>query len=227
MFAILIPAYKAKYLQQAIDSVLKQTYTDFELIIVNDNSPEDLDIIVNQFNDSRIRYFKNEVNLGGKNVVDNWNKCLSLTNSAYSLLFSDDDLLASDFLAEIATLINKYPQINVFYSRVNIIDLNNTVLRLTPSAPEHEDVLDFIWHRVSAYREIYAQNFVFKTNALKAIGGFVPFPLAWGTDDATWFTLAAEYGVVSTSKALCSWRWSELNISNVGKIDMRIEAVYI
>ncbi|MBQ8672678.1 MAG: glycosyltransferase, partial [Bacteroides sp.] len=45
-FSITIPAYKRTYLQECIDSILAQTYTDFELIIVNDASPEDLDSIV-------------------------------------------------------------------------------------------------------------------------------------------------------------------------------------
>ena len=61
-FSITIPAYKRTYLQECIDSILGQTYTDFELIIVNDASPEDLDSIVNSFSDSRIRYYKNEKN---------------------------------------------------------------------------------------------------------------------------------------------------------------------
>ena len=76
-FSITIPAYKDKYLKETIDSVLAQTYTHFEVVIVNDASPYDLDSIVSQYTDPRIRYFKNEKNCGARNVVDNWNICLS------------------------------------------------------------------------------------------------------------------------------------------------------
>ena len=72
-FSITIPAYKRSYLKEAIDSCLAQTYGDFELIIVNDHSPENLDAIVTQYNDPRIRYYVNEKNCGAVNVVDNWN----------------------------------------------------------------------------------------------------------------------------------------------------------
>lgn len=64
-FSITIPAFKAKFLKECIDSVLSQTYKNFEVIIVNDASPEDLTSIVNQYDDPRIRYFINEKKLWG------------------------------------------------------------------------------------------------------------------------------------------------------------------
>ena len=59
-YSFVLPAYKAHFLSQAVDSILSQTYTEFELIIVNDASPEDLDSIVESYSDSRIRYYKNQ-----------------------------------------------------------------------------------------------------------------------------------------------------------------------
>ncbi|WP_201286830.1 glycosyltransferase family 2 protein [Klebsiella pneumoniae] len=72
-FSIGIPAYKAKYLYNCIESILNQTYTNFELIIVNDASPEDLDTLVSRFNDERIIYSTNEKNYGAEEVIGNWN----------------------------------------------------------------------------------------------------------------------------------------------------------
>ena len=69
LFSITIPAYKRAFLQECIQSVLTQTYADFELVIVNDHSPEDLDEIVNGFHDERIRYYKNEMGFGAEHVV--------------------------------------------------------------------------------------------------------------------------------------------------------------
>lgn len=60
-FSITIPTYKSRYLKEAIESVVSQTYTDWELIIVDDCSPEDLPSIVQPFlTDSRIRFYRNE-----------------------------------------------------------------------------------------------------------------------------------------------------------------------
>ena len=63
-FSVLIPAYKGKFLEHTIHSVLSQNYQEFELIIVDDCSPEDLQAIVNKFSDSRILYYRNEQNCG-------------------------------------------------------------------------------------------------------------------------------------------------------------------
>ena len=56
-FSIIIPSYKRRYLDEAINSVISQTYDDWELIVVNDCSPEDIDTVVNPYlNNSKIKY---------------------------------------------------------------------------------------------------------------------------------------------------------------------------
>lgn len=225
MFSILIPAFKEKYLAKALESILNQSFKDFEVIVVNDRSPENIAQVVLHYDDPRISYYENEVNLGKENVVKSWNKCLEYATGEYCLLFSDDDILQPDFLLEIKNLIDKYPAADLFYSRTAIIDKHDNVIRYSPASPEFETMLDFIWHRVHNHRDIFAQNFVFRKSAIDAIKGFVQFPLAWATDDATWYSLAKKNGVAATSKILCHWRWSELNISNIGNSLLRFKAI--
>lgn len=97
MVSVVLPAYKAIYLESSIRSILQQSFTDFELIIVNDASPEDLKSIVSSFNDTRIRYYENEINIGGKNLVKNWNKCLEYATGEFVVLASDDDIYHPNF----------------------------------------------------------------------------------------------------------------------------------
>ena len=115
-FSIVIPAYKNNFLSEAIKSVLNQTYLDFELIIVDDCSPEDLKTVVDQFNDKRIQYYRNKKNCGAINVVDNWNICLSLCNGEYIICMGDDDLILPNCLEEYAKLMAKYPGLGVYHA---------------------------------------------------------------------------------------------------------------
>ena len=82
-FSVTVPDYKAQFLSECIDSMLAQTYKNFELIIVNDASPQDLDSIVSKYNDPRIRYYKNKVGFGAEHVVGNCNKRLECTKNEY------------------------------------------------------------------------------------------------------------------------------------------------
>lgn len=82
-FSVTVPAYKAQFLGECIDSILAQTYKNFEVIIVNDASPQDLDSIVKRYDDPRIHYYKNKVGFGAEHVVGNWNKYLEYATGDY------------------------------------------------------------------------------------------------------------------------------------------------
>lgn len=96
--SVCIPCYRgAAHLAAAIESVLAQTLTDFELIIIDDNSPDNTDEVVASFTDPRIRYLKNPSNLGPDG---NWNRCLDEARGRYFKLLPQDDLIAPTCLAQ-------------------------------------------------------------------------------------------------------------------------------
>ena len=85
-FTVAIPAYKGKFLKECIESVLAQSYKDFELIVVDDASPDNLAEIAASFDDPRLSYHRNKTNCGAVDVVDNWNKCLAMAKGEYICL---------------------------------------------------------------------------------------------------------------------------------------------
>ena len=94
--SVCIPTYQgAAHLAATIESVLAQRFTDFELVIVNDNSPDETDQIVARFSDPRIRYLKNAENLGPEG---NWNRCLEAARGTFFKLLPQDDLIYPDTL---------------------------------------------------------------------------------------------------------------------------------
>src|SRR5690606_26177114 len=96
--SFVLPAYKARFLKQAIESILNQTYSHFELIIVDDVSPEDLYAIVSCYEDSRIHYYRNKENIGGKSLVSQWNHCMQYAQGDYLVMAADDDIYHPNFL---------------------------------------------------------------------------------------------------------------------------------
>lgn len=212
--SVLMPAYKAKYLAEAISSVLAQTYKDFELIIVNDKSPENLTSIVEQFEDSRIRYFINEENLGHDDIVANWNKCLSYAEGEFFCLLCDDDLYEPTFIDEMLRLSEKYPKTNVFRSGVK--QLRGEVFETYyPSSPEWESCEEYMWHAFNHYRKQTISEWFFRRMPVVKQGGYCSLPLAWYSDYLSVFVFSLDGGIASTTKHLVHFRMSGENITSM------------
>ena len=226
-FTIAIPAYKAHYLKECIDSILAQTLSDFELIIVNDASPEDIDSIVNLYSDSRIRYYKNDKNFGAEHVVDNWNKCLSYAEGEFFVLMGDDDMLEVNYLEEFDKLIEKHPECNVYHCRSVIIDEKSEFIMLTETRPEVESVYENIWHRLFISRTQFISDFVYNTESLKKKGGFYKLPLAWASDDISSFIASTDKGVANTNHPVFKYRRHTLNISTTGNVKLKLDAILL
>ncbi|TFF38790.1 glycosyltransferase family 2 protein [Mucilaginibacter psychrotolerans] len=225
MFSIAIPAYKSDYLYDCIQSILNQSYADFELIIVNDCSPEPVDEIVAKFTDSRIRYFKNETNIGGKNLVDNWNNCLNMATREFFVMMGDDDKLDPDFFTEFAALIAKYPNLDVYHCRSRIINSQGEFIGLSPSCPEFESVYDNIWHRLNGHRLQFISDFVYRTASLKQTGGYFKLPYAWGSDEISAFIACGQKGIAHTNKPVFQYRKHATSISSSGSQLIKMDAV--
>lgn len=212
--SVIMPAFKAKYLADAIQSVLNQTYTNFELIIVNDKSQEDLTSIVESFFDPRIKYYINPENLGSTDIVANWNKCLSYATGDFFSLICDDDLYEPTFLETMLSLADKYPNCNVFHSGVKLINAAQKVYSFYPSCPDWESCEEFIWHSLNRFRWQTVSEWFYRTEPIKALGGYYSLPLAWHSDVLSTILFCREGGIASTTQHLVTFRMSGDNITS-------------
>lgn len=103
LVSIVLPTYnRAQVLPLSIRSVLAQTYPNWELIVVNDNSPDDTEAVVKLFDDSRIRYFRNDPNLKLPRTL---NRGFSLAQGDYLTWTSDDNFLAPKAIARMVEIL--------------------------------------------------------------------------------------------------------------------------
>ena len=108
--SVFLPAYKTEFLAEAIQSILNQTFRDFELLIVNDSSPNNVRELVESFNDSRIIYEENAENRGKNDLVGFWNEKIKQCRGEFLVIASDDDFYAPTYLQEMLLLADKYPE---------------------------------------------------------------------------------------------------------------------
>ncbi|MGE5221505.1 MAG: glycosyltransferase family 2 protein [Omnitrophica WOR_2 bacterium] len=112
-----------KYLEPALDSIITQTFTDFELIISDNASTDRTQAICMEYaaRDPRIRYYRNDRNLG---AAPNFNKVVKLSSGKYFKWAAYDDLIAPDFLMRCVEVMDQHPEVVLCFPRVKIIDQN-------------------------------------------------------------------------------------------------------
>ena len=223
--SFVLPAWKSRYLQPAIASIAGQTCPDWELIVIDDCSPEPLGEIVSAFKDSRIRYVRNEKNLGGRNLVRQWNHCISFAKGDYIVLAADDDIYKPGFCEEILRLARKYPHADLIHSSVEQIDENGEHLFDDSILPEFTSKYEYLNWWLTGRSFTCIGNFAFKRTALLAMGGFMDFPCAFGSDIATPISLSKN-GVANTQEMLFCFRQSTQHLSaDSSRFKEKLEAI--
>lgn len=220
-YTFFVPAYKTEYFEVALRSIVEQTFRDFMVIVSDDCSPMPLYTIFEKvksdykhvLKDGQLVYKRNEKNIGGANLVQHWNSLLDSCDSDYLIMASDDDIYAPSFLEEIDRLTSRYPNCNLYCSKVKRINENGVVTAQDAPTFEFEKQIDFLYGLYVLHRLKCIGNYVFKTKPLKDKGGFLDFPYAWGSDDLT-VSLMSDKGIGITKDNLFSFRLSGKNISS-------------
>lgn len=190
--SVLMPAYNAEpYIAEAIGSILDQTFTDFELIIVDDGSTDSTPGIVAAFSDPRIRCERNEKNLG---IVGALNRALALARGAYIARMDADDVSDPERLSKQVAYMDEHPECIVCGARMRLFGAKRGETRQPSADPQIRAAMFFsnpfahptVMIRASVlgqaglkYREGYEgiEDFRLWADLLKADGGvFFNFP---------------------------------------------------
>lgn len=119
LVSVLLPVYNGeKYVSDTIKSILKQTYTNIELIIINDCSTDYSEEIILSFNDKRIRYYKNVSNL---KLIQTLNKGLVLSKGKYIVRIDADDIAHPDRIQIQVDFLEKNPEYILVGSKVQLL----------------------------------------------------------------------------------------------------------
>jgi glycosyltransferase involved in cell wall biosynthesis len=214
---IVISAFKYQYLEQTLFSLAVQSNPNF-LVFVGDDagSPKIAEICADFTEKLQIKYYRFESNLGGQSLVQQWERCIAMTQAPWIMLLGDDDMLDTECVQcfydhLFSDQIHK--NCNVFRFNTRIIDKSNNVIRENPIHEEFVTTADFLTKRFLGSSS-YVVEFIFARKIYESLGGFKEFPLAWCSDDATWTKFSICGGIVCLGGPKVSWRLSGDNISS-------------
>jgi glycosyltransferase involved in cell wall biosynthesis len=124
--SVCVPAYRAaRFIGRTIESVLAQTLDDFELVVVDDASPDGTAEIASGFSDARLRLERNPANLG---VAGNWNRAVEMAEGRYVKVLCDDDVLYPECLASQVAIMEAHPDVALVAGSRDVIDESGRVL---------------------------------------------------------------------------------------------------
>lgn len=208
-FSVIIPLYnKEKFIENTLQSVLKQTFSDFEIVIINDGSTDLSEQKVYQFQDSRIRYYtqKNQ----GASVARNYG--ISLAKSKYITFIDADDFWYPEFLGFMYQTIHRFPEQKVFAAAIEI----ETPKNIFPAAYSIKKTDDFeMVNYFEASRKetvICTSCAVFHYLVFEEVGNF-DIAIKSGQDTDLWIRIGLIYPVLFSWEILARYVYDENSLS--------------
>lgn len=213
---VALPVYNGEqYIAIAIKSVLTQTFSDFELLILDNCSTDHTLEIIRTFSDPRIRLIVNPENLG---MIGNWNLAVSLATGKYIKILSHDDLLAPSCLAEQIDGFLKYPSqnIGIVTCKKRIINESGAVVMPGFGLFGLTRIINgrrAIKKSIRAGRNIIGEPSVVLLDAklLRASGDFEQPQFT--PDIKMWFKILKQSNLLFVNKSLASYRISSTSTS--------------
>lgn len=125
--SVIMPAYNVeKYIKYSIESILEQTFENFEFIIIDDGSTDHTYDIISQYHDRRIIPIKNNANLG---VATTLNRAISIAKANYIARMDSDDISKKDRFKKQIHFMNTHPHIGISGSHMELINHDGSIIK--------------------------------------------------------------------------------------------------
>lgn len=193
---------RAGFLDACLSTILNQTFTDFELLVCDNCSTDETAEVVARFSDTRIRYHRNERNIG---PYPNMNRALELARGDYVCILHDDDLYAPCFLEQEAELLDRNLGVGMVHCAVHEIDADGSIRRMLRAYPTTR-VLDgrkeFV--RFLCGHNVCCSSVMVRRRLYHKVGGFESRYLC--ADFLMWLKLALQADVGYVAEPLVRMR---------------------
>jgi glycosyltransferase involved in cell wall biosynthesis len=206
LLTVLMPVFNAeKYLYEAIESILQQTFTDFEFLIIDDGSTDSSAEIIKSFNDPRINFIQNLVNVG---VSETLNKGIGLSNTELIARMDSDDICYPERLQKQYDHFQTDPECALLSASARVISATGGFVRIDqyPSAYYYYNLNFICW--------IYHPTVMYKRSCVIDAGQYSE---PYAEDFNLWWQLALKYKISHLQDVLLDYRLTAESLSMISK----------
>ena len=203
--SVVMPVYnqKEEFLREAIESILNQTFTDYELIIINDGSTNNSEEVILSYSDDRIVYIKQE----NQGVARSLNNGIEIANGEYIARMDSDDISLPERFEKQIKFLDEHPEISILGTSYEIIPRNKTVIQ--QSVIKYTDILNAccVCHPSVMMRKADLDKYNLRYN-----------PEFTSEDYELWSRAVQYLNIQNLPEVLVKYRWHEENISHQAAI---------
>ncbi len=208
-FSVIIPLYnKENFIENTIKSVLNQSFTDFELLIIDDGSTDKSVEIVKNIIDNRIKLFTK--NNEGVAIARNYG--IENSTSNFISFLDADDIWNIDFLQTISHYINKYPNQFVFTTAKEIETKNSSFIPTYSIKKTSTCEIVNFFEASNKECVLWTSNVVVHKKVFKQVGVF-DTKISKGEDTELWIRIGLHYSIVFIWKVLSTYKYDKKSIS--------------
>lgn len=207
--AVIIPAFRARYLAETLQSLADQSCRDFRVYVADDASPEPIAEIVAGFAGAMdLVYRRFETNLGHRSLVGHWDRAIKLSEEPFIWIFSDDDVASPGCVARFCEDLAIAPESRALRRfDLHFIGADGSPLLTEPAFPPQLSGAAYARHLLDTLTATCVmQNMVFSRAIYDDERGFPDFPGGYCTDCAAWPTFARKGGVRRMTDAIVHFR---------------------
>lgn len=197
LVSIVLPVYNGeKYLRDSIDSILSQTYVNFELIIIDDCSTDSSPDIAKQYEqlDSRVTYYRNPQNL---KLPKSLNRGFSLSNGKYLTWTSDDNVYSKDAIEKMKNVLDREGTDFVF-ATCDVIDGDGNIVEIIKAPNDYKQAIVGI--------NFVGACFLYTRKVYETLGGYDTDKFLVEDYDY-WLKIFARFKVSNIQEVLYKYRW--------------------
>ncbi len=208
--SVLLPVYNGeKYLKESIDSILQQTFSDFELLVISDGSTDESHRIIESYTDKRIRFIKNEKNKG---LIFTLNRGLGEARGKYIARMDQDDISIPSRLQEQYDFLERNTGVALVGGWAEIIDENNNHLGYKRLPSEY-----FLIKFELLFRNPFIHSTIFfRKEIIQRLGGYNK-DYEHAEDYELYSEMSDKYKIVNLPKILLKFRVHSQSIGQVSK----------
>jgi glycosyltransferase involved in cell wall biosynthesis len=210
--SVCIPTFnRAAILAETLQSVLSQTFTDFEVVISDNASEDDTAAVVHAQRDGRIRYHRQPRNIGPH---ENFKHVFRLATGRYIAPLTDDDIMLPDNLERKVAVLSAHPDVGLVHSKYHVIDATGRILRTDTNwghGPDrYGDAVEsgrvVLEQMLLTYNRINLPTVVFRRACHARLGSYCD-GLTLVDDWEYWMRIAAYYDIAFLAQPLVMWRF--------------------